>query len=76
MQLFLKGYLHEISFRVTWNIFSLVSGQSLIIAHRITPKWNSLVVLFHCGHFDRDEILFWVIMKTNPKEMSAYANIS
>ena len=65
-----------ISFRATWNIYILVSGQSLINAHRITAKWNSLMVLFHCGHFDRNENLFWVIMKTNPKEISAYANIS
>ena len=26
----LREYLHEISFRVKWNIFNLVSGQSLI----------------------------------------------
>ena len=29
------------------------------------------MVLFYCGHFDRNEILFWVIMKTNLKEISA-----
>ena len=27
---------------------------------RNTPKWNSLLVLFHCGNFDRKETSFWV----------------
>ena len=41
---------------------------------RNNPELNSLRVLFHCGHFDRNEISFWVIKSLLRKkpEMKSY----
>ena len=39
----------------------MVCGRSLKIDYTNTPKWNSLLVLFHSGNFDRNETSFWVL---------------
>ena len=41
------------SFRCLVNFLSLFTWYK--------PKWNSLRVLFHCGHFDKNEISFRLI---------------
>ena len=38
-----------------FSIRCLVSDQFLKIVYMYNPKWNSLRVLFYCGHFDRNE---------------------
>ena len=45
---FLRGWLHEISFRAKGNIVNSLSGQSLITVYMISLKRT---VLFHSGHF-------------------------
>ena len=59
-------YIH--SSRANRTAFSLVLGPSLITVYIRFPKWNSLRVLFHCSHFDRNEISFRMIYtpKWNP----------
>ena len=44
--------LHEISFLTKWNIFSSVSGPSLITIYFQYPEMKRKV-LFHCGRFNR-----------------------
>ena len=56
-----RGCLLEISFRLKWNIFISVSCDFLQLFIWYNPKWNSLPVLYHCRHFDRNEISFRVI---------------
>ena len=41
--------------------FQFGSWSTLITVYIRFPKWNSLRVLFHCSHFDRNEISFRVI---------------
>ena len=38
MPLWIRGCLHEISFRAKWNIFISVSGQFLITVYMIQPE--------------------------------------
>lgn len=52
-----KVCLYQITFLAKWNIFSFMSGQSLITVYLKYPKWNALRVLL-CSHFDRNNILF------------------
>lgn len=40
-----RGCLHEISFWERWNIFSLVSGQSLKTVYMKYPKMKIAVVI-------------------------------
>ena len=45
-----KGCLQEISFRVKWNVFSSVYGQSLIATYLKYPEMKLIA-----GYFDRNE---------------------
>ena len=70
-----RGCLLEISFRLKWNIFISVSCDFLQLFIWYNPKWNSLPVLYHCGHFDRNEISFRVIkhhVNTTRNEMPTH----
>lgn len=56
-----KPCLHEISFWAKQNIFDLILCQYLVTAYIIYLEIKLIQVLFYCGCFDRNEILFRVI---------------
>ena len=56
-----KSCLHEISFWAKQNIFDLILCQYLVTAYIIYLEIKLIQVLFYCGCFDRNEILFRVI---------------
>ena len=73
---FHSGWNEIFSFRCLVNFLQLFTWYK--------PKWNSLRVLFHCGHFDRNEISLRMINYYGSttlneiiwKETSAHAFIS
>ena len=46
-----RGCLHEISFWERWNIFSLVSGQSLITVYMKYPKMKIVAIVISLQSF-------------------------